>query len=160
MQLSPAHQCMNGRGLEVVYAHSDSSSETWEKKRNETCCCFAHRLKSCCGLFRPGWDMAVWKRRNKSSLGLGFISAGAKTCICNWMTASRSYIPAKLIGMRDLGTCVPFAFLNKTQVTASLRASVSPKMKGRQYYLFHQCGLLGWTYPPSQKLMMWQSLSK
>lgn len=65
------------------------------------------------------------------------MSAGAKISICNCMSDSRSYIPAELNGMRDLETCAPFALLKKPQVTASLRASVPHKMKGRQCYLFH-----------------------
>lgn len=149
MQLSPAHQCMNERSLEVDYAHSDSSSETREKERNETCCCFAQRLKSCCRLFCPVQDVAVWKRRNKRSLGLGFVSAGAKISICVWMSDSRSYIPAELIGMRDLETCAPFALLNKNSGHSIAQSLSFSQNKGETILFSPLMCSLGLDLPPT-----------
>lgn len=51
------------------------------------------------------------------------------------MSNSRSYIPAKGIRMRDFEMCASFDLLNnKSQITASFSASVSYKVKGKQYY--------------------------
>lgn len=53
-----------------------------------------------------------------------------------------------------------FALNNKNKVTVSLCASVSPKIKGRQYYLLINVAF--WLDLPHimQELIIWQSLCR
>ena len=113
-----------------------------EKERKETCSCRAvalHRDEKAAAdcsaqdrTWQPEkaeikvvWDLVSFQLVPKSVFG------------CEWVIAGLIFLQ-KALGWEILEMHASFALLNnKSQVTASLCASVSHKIKRRQYYLLH-----------------------